>query len=339
MAVTAIVNQKGGVGKTTITLGLAAVLAQMGRSVLIVDLDPQANSTTGAGVWSTGSTTADVLSTEKVGAVESILTPAGWPSAEGQLGSVHVAPSSPNLARLEHDLASDVIGGQDRLAVALEGVSDRFDHVLIDCAPSLGLLTVNALFASDDVLVVAEPAAWSLDGVAQIVRNVERVASRRSGRPYIRGIAVNKLARTRDSVHWDGQLRETYAAQVVSRPIRLRAVVTESAAQGLPITAMTRSGAEDSVAEFKALIEDLGLVTPAPTANSGAVGPDAVAPGIVDPGAVDFESVDSNELTAVEHEAVAVDSDHVANISAGLVDPESTMTADVPDDRVGIPLG
>ncbi|MCB1256015.1 MAG: ParA family protein [Microthrixaceae bacterium] len=272
MTVTAIVNQKGGVGKTTVTLGLAATLAAYGRRVLVVDLDPQANATTGAGVWDAKSTIADVLANEQPGGVARVITPAGWPtgaeSDDAQIrsvetipsGSVDVAPSGPNLARVEHDLASDMIGGQDRLAVSLDGVAHNYDHVLIDCAPSLGLLTVNALFAADDVVVVAEPAAWSLDGVEQIVQNVERVAGRRGGRPVIRGIAVNKLARTRDSAHWYHQLQETHAARRIGAPIRLRAAVAESAAHCLPITAMTRSGASEVVEEFTELAKGFGLL-------------------------------------------------------------------------------
>lgn len=270
MSVTAIVNQKGGVGKTTVTLGLAAVLAESGLRVLVVDLDPQANATTGAGLWDPERTVADVLVAEKPGSAALAIVSAGWPAAPGV---VDLVPSGPGLARVEHDLASDLIGGQDRLALALAGVSERYDRVLIDCAPSLGLLTVNALFAADDVIVVAEPAAWSLDGVEQIVSNVERVAGRRGGRPSIRGIAVNKLARTRDSAHWYEQLGESHAARRIGPPIRLRAVVSEAAAHCLPVTAMNRSGASEAVGEFRALAEHLGLVAAAESPDRSEGGP------------------------------------------------------------------
>ena len=116
----------------------------------------------------------------------------------------------------------DVIGAQDRLAVALSGVVDDVDDVIIDCPPSLGLLTVNALFAADAVLIVAEPAAWSADGVEQILLNVSRIAERRGGRPEVAGIVVNRLGRTRDAAYWAGQLAETHPSLVIEPAVRLR---------------------------------------------------------------------------------------------------------------------
>lgn len=294
---TAIVNQKGGVGKTTVTLGLAAVLSSSGKSVLVVDLDPQANATTGVGVWNPEITIADVLMEEEPDSVRRCLVNDVWAatsrpstvhnsttlhaaSGDRPGGRVDLAPSSPSLARVEHELATDPIGGGDRLATVLGRVPGTYDHVLIDCPPSLGLLTVNALFASDDVIIVAEPAAWSADGVAQIRTNIDRVAARRGGSPRIRGIAVNKLARTRDSKHWDAQIRSENTDLVVGPPIRLRAVMAESAAQALPVTAMTRSGASEAVDELTALMEALGLAVDgrdgsdtAPTAPTDAPRP------------------------------------------------------------------
>ncbi|MGB6058212.1 MAG: ParA family protein [Microthrixaceae bacterium] len=252
MGITAVVNQKGGVGKTTVTLGLAAAVAELGGRVLVVDMDPQANSTTGLGVWEATGTVDMALATEEVGSIGAVVRSSSWPTPNG--GVIHVAPSSPALAQREHQLATDVIGGQDRLAGALTGVVDKYDTVFVDCPPSLGLLTVNALFAADDVLIVAEPAAWSADGVDQILRNIARIAERRSGRPTVSGIVINRLGRTRDGAHWYEQLRETHAGLVIEPPIRLRAAVAEASAHCLPITALTRSGAEESAEEFRKLI-------------------------------------------------------------------------------------
>jgi chromosome partitioning protein len=164
-----------------------------------------------------------------------------------------VVASTPALAAREPQLANDPIGAQDRLQLALE--DHGYDLVVIDCPPSLGLLTVNGLFAADRALVVTEPGAWASDGVAQIQRTIARIASRREGRPAIAGIAVNRLGRTRDAKYWHGQLVEDYGDQVMA-PVHLRAAVAEASAQSLPIHALgARPGALEAAAEFDALLD------------------------------------------------------------------------------------
>ena len=123
-----------------------------------------------------------------------------------------VAPSSPLLASREAQLATDPVGAQDRLRVAMEGLDGQsgFDLVLVDCPPSLGLLTVNGLFAADAALVVTEPGAWATDGVAQILRTVARISDRRRTPLRSAGIAVNRLGRTRDATYWHDQLVAAY---------------------------------------------------------------------------------------------------------------------------------
>jgi chromosome partitioning protein len=164
-----------------------------------------------------------------------------------------VVPSSPRLAQREPQLATDPIGAQDRLAMALSGI--EADLVLIDCPPSLGLLTVNGLFAADRVAIVTEPAAWATDGVDQILRNVVRIAARRDGSPEVAGIVVNRLARTRDARYWYEQLLEAHAERVISPPIRHRAAVAEAAAQSLPLHALSRDGVAEALAEFDAVLD------------------------------------------------------------------------------------
>jgi chromosome partitioning protein len=260
MVILAVVNQKGGVGKTTVALGLAAVAGRRGLDTIVVDLDPQANATSGMGVWSSPVTVDHALAAERPGAVAEAIVESAWdPSLF--VKTPRLVPSSPALSQREPQLANDPIGAQDRLHIAMSGV--EADLVIIDCPPSLGLLTVNALFAADAVAIVSEPAAWSTDGVEQILRNVSRIQERRDGSPRIAGIVVNRLARTRDGRYWDAQLLEAHHGMVVRPAIRLRAAVAEAAAQSMPLHALARDGITDAVAEFDAVLD--ALLGPAAT--------------------------------------------------------------------------
>ncbi len=259
MLVVAMVNQKGGVGKTTVALGLAAMAGRRGLRTVLVDLDPQANATSGMGVWDAALTIDSALAAESIGAASAAIVDSGW-DAELFADRPRLVPSSPRLAQRETQLATDPIGAQDRLAIALEGIDA--DLVLIDCPPSLGLLTVNALFAADKVVIVTEPGAWATDGVEQILRNVRRIADRRSGALGIAGIVVNRLARTRDARYWESQLTEAHPDLVIEPSIRLRAAVAEASAAGVPLHALERDGTAEAVAEFDAVLDRILGIEP-----------------------------------------------------------------------------
>lgn len=266
----AVVNQKGGVGKTTVSLGLASAAAHRGLRVLVVDLDPQANATSGLAVWDPPVTVDKALETDQPGIMRNIAVTSGWDVPPSGVVP-DVVPSSPALAAREPQLVTDPIGAQDRLAVAMEGLD--YDLVILDCPPSLGLLTINGLFAADKALIVTEPAAWASDGVEQIQRTVSRVSQRRDGALTIAGIAVNRLGRTRDGKYWHGQLVEAYGDTVLP-VVHLRAAVAEAAAQSLPIHGLgTRAGAQEAADEFDEL---LARIIPIGVADA-AVRPQAVA--------------------------------------------------------------
>jgi len=178
--VVAVLNQKGGVGKTAVTLGLASAAAAAGHRVLVVDLDPQGSSSWVLGIdpAQVEVSSADVLSR----------TPAGKamvPSAWG--GEVWVVPSSPRL------LARDHGGNPTRLRDALAEVSDQFHAVLIDCPPSLGALTAAALSAASHAVIVVEPSALGLRGIAAVADLVDEVWDAHNPDLELTGVIVNKV--------------------------------------------------------------------------------------------------------------------------------------------------
>lgn len=161
----AILNQKGGVGKTTTTINVAAYLAKLGHSILIVDLDPQGNATSGLGIdkQSLENTTYDVLfGTVNVAHI----------IKDTSLAGLHILPTNSQLAAAEVDLAIEE-RREFRLKEALDTIS--YDYILIDCPPSLGLLSLNALTAADLVLVPVQAEYYALEGLGQLLDVIQRV--------------------------------------------------------------------------------------------------------------------------------------------------------------------
>ncbi len=225
----AVTNQKGGVGKTTTTVSLGAALAADGHDVLIVDLDPQGNATTGLGLR----VVEGAPSTYRVIVEKMPIEDAAEPTAVRHL---HIVPSSLDLAGAEIELVPQY-SRETRLQVALDRVRDQYDVVLIDCPPSLGLLTVNALVAADKVLVPIQCEYYALEGLGQLMRTIEMVRSGLNHDLSLGGVLMTMYdARTNLSQQVVDEVRNHFGdltfGTVIPRTVRL----SEAPSYGQPIT-------------------------------------------------------------------------------------------------------
>lgn len=236
----AIANQKGGVGKTTTTVNLGAALAEMGQRVLIIDLDPQANASTGLGInpRSIEKNMYDVLLSDTP--LDDAIEPA--PDVEG----LFLAPASLDLAGAEIELVPG-FNRERRLIDALSLIVEDYDFVFIDCPPSLGLLTINALVAATEVLVPIQCEYYALEGVGQLVRNVELVRKSLNQSLEISTIVLVMYdARTKLAGQVVDEVRDHFG-EIVCKIVIPRVVrLSEAPSYGQPITVFdpTNRGAQ-----------------------------------------------------------------------------------------------
>jgi chromosome partitioning protein len=229
----ALANQKGGVGKTTTAVNLAACLAEAGERALVIDLDPQANATSGLGMRANGTSSYDLLD--------------GAPLAElakpTPFANLDLVPSKPDLAGAVVELARRD-DGERYLAQALASGSEQYGFVFLDCPPSLGPLTVNALAAADSVLVPVQAEYYALEGLTQLVSSIELIRRRLNPRLGIGGVLLTMVdGRTRLAQEVADEVRRHFGPlvfrAVVPRSVRL----AEAPSHGLPAIAYDRRSA------------------------------------------------------------------------------------------------
>jgi chromosome partitioning protein len=227
--VIAVANQKGGVGKTTTAVNLGACLAELGFRTLIVDLDPQGNASTGLGIENRGLETSMYHVIMHEVPMENCIEPT-------EIKHLFVAPASLDLAGAEIELVP-AFSRENRLRRAIHTVLDDYDYVLIDCPPSLGLLTVNGLNAAEEVLVPIQCEYYALEGLGQLLRNVDLV--KRNLNPTLEVstiVCVMYDARTKLSDQVVREVREHFGDKVCKTVIPRSVRLSEAPSFGQPIT-------------------------------------------------------------------------------------------------------
>jgi chromosome partitioning protein len=232
--IVAVANQKGGVGKTTTAINLAACLAEAGERCLLVDLDPQANATSGLGRRANGHSTLDLLD--------------GVPLAQLTLPSsfanLDLVPAKADLAATSVQLSA-LAGGERYLSEALAGdATEGYGFVFLDCPPAFGPLTVNALAAADRVLVPVQAEYYALEGLSQLLGSIDLVKSRLNPGLGVAGILLTMVdARTRLAAEVEQELRSHFGPLVFTTTVPRSIRLAEAPSHGVPAIAYDRRSA------------------------------------------------------------------------------------------------
>ena len=224
----AVTNQKGGVGKTTTAINLSACLAQSGRRVLLVDMDPQGNATSGVGIEKAKITDCvyDVLLAETEAA--SVILP-------GPLENMDVLPSTLDLAAAEIELAAE-LSRENRLRTGLAPLLGSYDFIVIDCPPALGLLTINSLAAAGETLIPIQCEFYALEGLVYLLRTIQRVRLHVNRELVIAGVLLTMFdTRTNLSREVEAEVRREYPQMTFSTVIPRTVRLSEAPGFGKPI--------------------------------------------------------------------------------------------------------
>lgn len=224
----AVVNQKGGVGKTTTTVNLSAALAKKGKKVLLIDEDPQGNATSGVGVNKMQEKSIYDVIVNETGVEETIVA--------SSIKKLWVCPSNINLAGAEVELVP-MMARENKLKAKLDLIKDKFDYILIDCPPSLGLLTINALTAADSIIIPIQCEYYALEGVGQLMNTVNLIKQQLNKDLYIEGVVLTMNdARTNLSNQVVSEVKKYFKDNVYKTVIPRNVKLSEAPSYGMPIT-------------------------------------------------------------------------------------------------------
>ena len=223
-----IANQKGGVGKTTTSVSLSAILAKKGKKILMIDMDPQGNGTSGLGIDKNVKFSVYDVIIDDVEIENTI--------KKTEIENLDVCPSNINLAGAEVELV-DMEEREQRLKSKLDKIKEKYDYIIIDCPPSLGLVTLNAFTASDSVLIPVQCEYYALEGLGQLIKTINLVKKHLNKSLYIEGALLTMYdARTNLSNQVVKEVKRYFEDKVYKVVIPRNVKLSEAPSYGMPIT-------------------------------------------------------------------------------------------------------